>query len=41
MRFVNCKVAQSILQYIFFLYNDILNYNISVEFSTILKLNFD
>jgi len=41
MRFVNCKVAQSILRRTFFLYNDILNHNISVKFLTILKSNFD
>jgi len=41
VRFTNCKVAQNILLRTFFLYNDILNYNISVKFLTILKLNFD
>ncbi len=41
MRFVNRKVAQSTLRRTFFLYNDILNYDISVKFSTILKSNFD
>jgi hypothetical protein len=41
MRFANRKIAQSILRYTFFLYNDILNHNISVEFLTIFKSNFD
>ncbi len=41
MRFVNRKVAQNTLRRIFFLYNDILNYNISVKFLIILKSNFD
>ncbi len=41
MRFVNRKVVQSTLRRIFFLYNNILNYNISVKFLTILKSNFD
>jgi hypothetical protein len=41
MRFVNRKVAQSILRHTFFLYNDILNHNISVKFLTIFKSNFD
>jgi len=41
MRFVNRKVVQSILRRTFYIYNDILNYNISVKFLTILKSNFD
>jgi len=41
MRFTNCKVAQSILRRILFLYKNILNHNISVKFLIVLKLNFD
>jgi len=41
MRFSNRKVAQNTLRRTFFLYNNILNHDISVKFLTILKSNFD